>query len=303
MRVASIDVGTNTILLLVAEGRADGLRAIADRCRIEGLGRGVDRTGLLDEEAIGRALDAIREYGHVIRDARVDRVAAVGTQALREATNGARFLDPAAALLGTPIEVIEGRREAELAFHAVVRSFPSLAEGPLLVCDVGGGSTEIIHGERGAIRSLVSVPIGSVRMTERFLHGDPPTPSEVQALYAALDEILAPLPLPSGAPLVGIAGTVTTLGAVALALAPYDPERVHGLRLPRAEVERQIARYLALPLADRKRVPGLEPKRADTIIAGAAIVDRVMARAKVDEIVVSDRGIRWGLAWELVEQR
>jgi exopolyphosphatase / guanosine-5'-triphosphate,3'-diphosphate pyrophosphatase len=300
VRIATVDVGTNSLLLLVADLAADGqLRVVEDRCRIEGLGRGVDRSGELDEGAIARGLDAIREYAHVVQGAQVDRLAAVGTQALREAKNGARFLEPAAALLGTPIEVIEGRREAELAFQAVVRSFPELAGGPLLVCDVGGGSTELIAGRGGVVESLVSLPIGSVRMTERFLASDPPAPEEVRALYAALDDALSHPPLPRGVPLVGTAGTVTTLAAVAQGLEPYTPERVQGMRLARGEIERQLGRYLAVSLAGRRRIPGLEPKRADTIIAGAAIVDRVMARAGVEDLVVSDRGIRWGLAYEL----
>jgi exopolyphosphatase/guanosine-5'-triphosphate,3'-diphosphate pyrophosphatase len=301
--LATVDVGTNSVLLLVAETTAEGgLHVLDDRCRIEGLGRGVDKSGELDEAAIARGLDAIREYAHVVQGAQVDRLAAVGTQALREAKNGARFLEPAAALLGTPIEVIEGRREAELAFRAVVRSFPDLAGGDVLVCDIGGGSTELIHGRAGKVDSLVSLPIGSVRLTERFLRSDPPAAEEVRALYAALDDVLANPPLPRGVPLVGTAGTITTLAAVALGLEPYVADRVQGMRLARGEIERQMGRYLAVPLGDRKRIPGLEPKRADTIIAGAAIIDRVMAKAGVEEVVVSDRGIRWGLAYELADR-
>ena len=304
MRLATIDIGTNTILLLIAEAtNGGGLTVLADRSRIEGLGRGVDRTGELDEAAIARALDAVREYARLVQSAQVDRLAVVGTQALREARNGARFLEPAAALLGTPVEVIAGRREAELAFLAVARSFPELSTGPLLVCDVGGGSTELIAARNGRIESLVSLPIGAVRLSERYLRSDPPTQDEVRALYAALDDALAQPPLPEGVTLVGTAGTVTTLASVALGMPQYQPDRVQGMRIARCEVERQITHYLAVPLSERKRIPGLEPKRADTIVAGAAIVDRVMARARVEEIVVSDRGIRWGLAYELLGPR
>ena len=302
MRVATIDVGTNSILLLVAERAGGALRVVDDRCRIERLGRGVDRTGVLDGAAIDRALDALREYAAAARAAGAERVAAVGTQALREAKNGAAFLEPAAGILGVPVEVIAGPREAALAYLAVTRSFPTLADGQLVVCDVGGGSTELIVGRAGAVVSLVSLPIGSVRMTERFLLGDPPAAAEIAAMTAAIDAAVAKVELPAGAPLVCTAGTATTLAAVSLALTPYVADRVQGLYLDRAEIDRQLARYMAMPVADRKAVPGLDPRRADVIAAGAAIIARVMARAQAPTIVVSDRGIRWGLAYELLGQ-
>lgn len=299
MRVAAVDVGTNSVLLLVADvGGGGEVRVVSDLCRIERLGRGVDRTGVLDETNVGRTLEALREYAAAIREAGAERVAAVGTQALREAKNGDAFLGPAAEILGAPIEVIDGRREAELAFRAVMHSFPELRRGPVTVCDVGGGSTEFIVGRDGAIERLASLPIGSVRMSERFLRSDPATREETQALFSALDEALRAAPLAEGAPLVGTAGTVTTLAAVAIGLSPYDPDRVQGLRLARSEVERQLALYLQLSIAERARVRGMEPRRADVIPAGAAIVARTMARARADAIVVSDRGIRFGLLIE-----
>lgn len=299
MRIATIDVGTNTILLLIADVAGDEVRVVEDRARVERLGRGVDRTGVLDEAAIGRGLDALREYAAAIRAARPDRVIAVGTQALREAKNGAAFLEPAAEILGVPVEVIGGEREAQLAFAAVMQSFPALRQGPVVVCDVGGGSTEYIAGRDGAIVSATSVPIGSVRLAERFLTSDPPSADEARRLTAFIDEALAPLALPRGVPLVGTAGTATTLGAVAHGVTPYDPERVHGVRLPRAEIERQLHRYLALPSAERAAaLPGLDPKRADVIPAGAAILARTLEKVGADELIVSDRGIRFGLLFE-----
>lgn len=288
MRVATIDVGTNSILLLVID--LDGDRVIEDRCRIERLGRGVDRTGRLDAERVRGALDALREYAEAIRAAGAERVIAVGTQALREVANREEFLGPAAEILGVPVEVIGGEREADLSFLAAARSFPDL--DPMVVIDVGGGSTEFIVGRGGRRESAVSIPIGSVRLAER--HGE-----DREALCVAIDQAIAEASLPAGASLVGIAGTVTTLAAVALALPGYEPEKVHGYRLPVAEVERQLGLYLATPLEARKQIVGLDPKRADVIHAGAAIVWRVMVRAGAAEIVVSDRGVRYGLAWEL----
>jgi exopolyphosphatase/guanosine-5'-triphosphate,3'-diphosphate pyrophosphatase len=300
VRVATLDVGTNSILLLVLEAGPGGERVLADRCRIERLGQGVDRTGALDPAAIARALDALGDYAGVIREHGVDRVAAVGTQALREARNGADFLGPAARLLGVEVEVIGGLREAELAFAAVRAAFPEHRRGEVVVCDVGGGSTELIVARDGAIASLVSVPIGSVRMAERHLHADPPTAAEAAAMRADVLRALAGQALPRGAPVVGLAGTVTTLAAVALGLAVYDPDRVQGMRLPRAEVERQLALYLSLPLSARREIVGMEAKRADVIAGGAAVVAAVLERVGAQEVQVSDRGIRWGLAAELV---
>jgi exopolyphosphatase / guanosine-5'-triphosphate,3'-diphosphate pyrophosphatase len=302
MRVAAIDVGTNTLLLLVVEGETDGgVKVIEDRCRIERLGKGVDKRGELDPQNVAGALEAVREYASVIRGAGVERVRVVGTQALREAKNGAAFLGPARELLGVEVEVIGGEREAELAWLAVIRSFPGLAAGELTVFDIGGGSTEIIVGREGKIASRVSLPIGAVRMTERYVKGDPPGPEEARALTAGIDAALAEVTIPQGTTLVGTAGTLTTLAAVAIGLDPYDADRVQGMKLTRAEVGRQLAKYLEVDLERRKRIRGLEPKRADVIAAGAAIADRVMARAGAEEVVVSDRGIRWGVAYELLE--
>ncbi len=296
MRVATIDVGTNTILLLIADVDGQRITVIDDRARLERLGRGVDERGALDDDAIARGLDAIREYAGAIHDAKVDRVIAVGTQALREAKNGTAFTGPAETILGTPIQIIGGQREAELAFAAVMQSFPELRRGEVVVCDVGGGSTEFIAGKDGAIVSAVSVPIGSVRLAERHLASDPPTADEARRLVAAIDEALAPLSLPRRVPLVGTAGTATTVAAVALSLWPYDPARVHGLRVDRGELDRQLARYLELPAAERaSRMRGLDPKRADVIPAGVAILSRALARVDADALIVSDRGIRFGL--------
>lgn len=302
MRLAAIDVGTNSILLTIADLVGREFRVIDDRCRVERLGRGVDRTGRLDDAAIARGLEAITEYAGAIRAAGECRVAAVGTQALREAANGAAFLGPAAALLGQPIEVIGGRREAELAFAAVLHGFPEFRRGPVLVVDVGGGSTELVVGQDGQVISAVSVPIGSVRLAERHLASDPPTREEAESLVAAIDRALADVELPVGAPVVGTAGTATTIAAIALGVFPYDADRVQGARVPRAELERQLARTLEFPTRERAaRLRGLDPRRADVIPAGLAILDRVLARAGADTLVVSDRGIRFGLLVELGE--
>jgi exopolyphosphatase/guanosine-5'-triphosphate,3'-diphosphate pyrophosphatase len=257
----------------------------------------VDATGRLDPAAVERTCAALAVYGERIRAAKVARAAAVGTQALREAANGAEFLARAEGLLGFPIEVIDGRREAHLSWAAVAASFPLAGGARRTVVDIGGGSTELIVGGAEVLRA-VSVPIGSVRLTERLLLHDPPAAEERRALDAAIDRALEAAPQPEGE-LWGVAGTVTTLCALALGLTDYDGARVHGQKLARDEVERQLERLGALPLAERRRLRGLDPRRADVIVAGAAILARVMARAGAAEVGVSDRGIRWGLAYEL----
>ena len=299
-RVAVIDIGTNTLLLLVAEaGSGNVLHSLHDACRFGRLGQGLDRSGMLDPDAVQRSLAILREYRAVMDDLGVDTVAAVGTQALREAGNAAAFVGPAADILGVPVEVIAGGREAELVYRAVAASFPALAGEPFVVADVGGGSTEIIVAGGDGVESFTSVPLGSVRMTERYLHTDPPTSEEVEALVAGVDEVLGTLALPAGVRVVGTAGTATTIATVELGLEAYDGDRVQGLAVSAVAVEGQLARYLALPLAARRALPGLEPQRADVIAAGVAIFARLLHRVRATGLLVSDRGVRWGLAHEL----
>ncbi|MGZ3406439.1 MAG: Ppx/GppA phosphatase family protein [Polyangia bacterium] len=295
MRLAAIDVGTNTALLTIAEGG----QPIEERAEIVRLGEGLDRSGRLKDEAIARTVAVVAEFADAIARHGCTRVAAVTTEAVRKAANGGDFVAQASALLarvGGRMEVIDGEREARLSWRAVAASFPQLT-GPRTVVDIGGGSTELIVGER-EVEGVRSLPIGSVRLTERIVTHDPPTADEGARLVATVDEALAQAPAPRGA-LVGIAGTVTTLAAMAQRLESYDGARVHGSTLSRATVDALVAELGATPLADKRRTPGLDPKRADVIWAGAIILQRVMARAGVDACIVSDRGIRWGLIDEL----
>lgn len=304
-RLAVIDIGTNTLLLLVVEVDEENrarLRVLHDACRFGRLGQGLDRSGVLAEEAVQRSLDILREYRAVLDDLGVTAVAAVGTQALREAANSDTFTVPATEILGGPIEVIAGRREAELVYRAVAASFPALAGTTFVVADVGGGSTEVIVTSPAGVDSFDSVPIGSVRLAERHLHGDPPAPAEVQALYADIDAMLARLELPSGVRVVGTAGTATSIASVALALPSYDRARVSGFTMPASAVTEQLGRLLSLTLAERRALPGMEPQRADVIAAGVAIFARLLERVRASEFLVGDCGVRWGLAYELAAQ-
>lgn len=300
MRRAVIDIGTNTLLLLVVDANTGAdLRAVVDLCRFARLGEGLDRSGRLAPDAIERGLAICREYRGVLDELGVAAPAVIGTQALREAANAVDFITPAAQILGAPIEVIDGEREAALAFAAVAATFPALAGTPYLVVDVGGGSTELIATDGRRVVSAVSLPIGAVRLAERHLRHDPPAESDTEALVADIERHLAPLELPRGVPIVGTAGTATTLATVELALAAYDPEAVTGLRITPAAVARRLAGLLALTTAQRRALPGMVVERADVLPAGVAILLGVLARVGAPALIVCDRGIRWGVAVEL----
>lgn len=295
MKTAVIDIGTNTLLLLIVD---EELRRVVDLARFGRLGKGLDASGGLAPEAIARSLEICREYRRVMDEHGVAAPAVIATQALREAHNAAAFVAPAQEILGAPIEIIAGEREAQLAFLSVARTFADLAGQPYVVVDVGGGSTELIATDGHRVVSAVSVPIGAVRLTERHLAHDPPTADEIRALDADIDARLAPLALPTGVPVVATAGTATTMAAVKLALTAYDPDKVTGLRLSPEEVDALRTRLLAASTAERLAMAGVEPQRADVIAAGVAIYARVVHRVGAPRLVTCDRGIRWGLAYE-----
>ncbi|MCC6747445.1 MAG: Ppx/GppA family phosphatase [Deltaproteobacteria bacterium] len=302
-RAAAIDIGTNSVLLLVAErGPGGPLRAVREEVRITRLGQGVDRTGSLAPEAIARTLASVGDYARILDELGVERRAALGTAALRDAQNGAAFLGPAQRVLGCEVEVISGEREASLVLSAVRSAFGGLPDRTL-VLDVGGGSTELILAEADRLLDLTSLQLGSVRLTERHVRHDPPTPDELRAVAADVARSLATLPATFSSPparLIGVAGTVTTLATVELGLARYDADRVNGCVLSREQVAGVIDRLAALPLVERRGVIGLEPARADVIVAGALIVKTVAEHFGLSAVTVSDRGVRWGRAAELL---
>jgi len=297
-RFATIDVGTNTVLLLVAERRGEALVPIAERAEITRLGRGVDAAGRLDAAAIRETVAVLVAYAREARALGVEGIACVATSAARDAANGAEFFAAARDQADLVPEIIPGDEEARLVYVTAHRDFPGT---PLAVLDVGGGSSEFIVGEGPAPRARVSLQVGAVRLTERHVRAHPIPPPAVTAMrddarrtLAALSE-LRPAP---GARLVGVAGTVTTLSAVAQALPRYDGGKVHGSRLALAEIEELIERMARLPVAERAALPGMEPKRADVIVGGAVVVAEAMRAAGFSELTVSDRGVRWGLLYD-----
>ncbi len=315
-RCAAIDVGTNTVLLLVAERQPDGaFTPLLERAEITRLGRGVDRTGQLDPAAIRETVAVLAAYAREARALGAEAIACVATSAARDAANSAEFFEAARREAGLTPEVISGDEEARLVYESAWRDFgpapggpsPLLPPGgPLAVVDVGGGSTELTWGDGPVPRDRRSLQLGAVRLTERHVHSDPLSPAEVAALRAAAAEgmrALAPwrdLGQTGGARLVGVAGTVTTLSAVEQGLERYDAGQVHGAVLTLEEVERLYGRLAGLTVSERARLPGMEPKRADVIVGGCAVVAEAMLALGFDRLTVSDRGVRWGLLYDRV---
>jgi len=306
-RLAAIDVGTNTVLLLVAEERGGALVVVRERAEITRLGKGVDATGRLDPAAIARTVAVLADYAREARALGAAEIACVATSAARDAANGAEFFEAAQAAAGLAPEIIGGDEEARLVYASAWRDFGGPSAGPLAVLDVGGGSTEFTFGDGPAPAGRVSLQVGAVRLTERHVHSDPITPADLAALVAGARAALAPIAglaaRARAARLVGIAGTVTTLAAVDQALPAYDAERVHGSTLSLARVDALTARLAALGVAARAALPGMEPKRADVILGGAVVVGEAMRLGGFDRLTVSDRGVRWGLLHDRLLRR
>ena len=305
-RFGFIDIGTNTILGLIAELKNDGsFDVLDDLAEITRLGEGVQRTGRISPEGEERSLKVLRCYLERFESLNVEAIMAVGTSALRDARNSAEVRGRFKEQLGFDVRVISGDEEAAYSFLAVQRGLP-LNRRELLVVDVGGGSTEFIRGSEAGVSQAVSINIGSVRLTEQFLHSDPVQTEECEKMRLAIERELALLPRQwlkdsSILTLVGIAGTFTTLSAVEKKLARYAHGEVHGSRLTLGEVRRQVALYQGKTIAERKAIDGLEPKRADVILAGATLIERTMTVFHLQQVIVSDHGVRYGLLHECLK--
>jgi exopolyphosphatase/guanosine-5'-triphosphate,3'-diphosphate pyrophosphatase len=288
-------------MLLAERDDAGTVNPLADFARITRLGRGVDSRGRLDPGSAAQTLAAIVEFTQKARALGAEKVVGVATAALRDASDGAEFIAQVKARAGLHLEIISGDTEAQLCYLAVAKGLQFDPAAKLLIVDIGGGSTELIRAEPGAADrklDVVSLQIGSVRLTERFVHHDPPSAHEAMDLRLTVNEELQRLEW-DFAPdfMVGIAGTVTTVCAMVLGLTAYDPKVVHSHRLAQDDVIATIAKLSSMPLAVRKQLPGLEPGRADVIFAGAAILERIMSHFHMNEVIVSDQGVRRGLFW------
>jgi exopolyphosphatase / guanosine-5'-triphosphate,3'-diphosphate pyrophosphatase len=300
MRVAAIDCGTNAIRLLVADVSGDRLTDVVRRREIVRLGEGVDRTGRLAPAAIARTRAALADYAAAIHAAGAERVRMVATSATRDAANADEFRAMVHDTLGRAPEVISGDEEARLSFTGAVRGID--APGPYLVVDIGGGSTEFVVGE-AAVAAAISVDIGCVRMTERHLHGDPPTPREILAaeadIAAHVDRALSVVGAPDARSLIGLAGSVTTVTALALGLQGYEPERIHHARVSYADVAKVTADLLSATRGQRAALPVMHPGRADVIGAGALILRVIMERSGLEPVIASEHDILDGIAFGL----
>jgi len=302
-RLATIDVGTNTVLLLIVEidHRGD-FRILEDRAEITRLGEGVQQNGVLGQGGQQRTLDVLRGYYERCQDLDVQEIKIAGTSALREAANASDFKTCLKQGLGLDLRVLSTREEAWYSYLSVQKGLTGVSP-EVLVVDIGGGSTEFVWGKGGELERWASYPMGTVKLTERFLISDPAREEECDRLMRAVDSDLSQqlADWETGTTfgsMVGIAGTFTTLSAVEKALVPYRAEEVHGSPLNRQEVRRQIQLFQSKTVAERKQIPGLEPKRADIILAGALLIDRIMAYFQMDQAIVSDQGIRYGLLFD-----
>jgi exopolyphosphatase/guanosine-5'-triphosphate,3'-diphosphate pyrophosphatase len=298
-RVAAIDCGTNSVRLLVSDG---GRTTVERLMRITRLGQGVDATGRLDPAAIDRTLAVLAEYRGVIDRSGAGRVRMSATSAARDASNRDDLFGPAAQIVGVEPELLSGDEEADLSFRGATAELDP-ADGPFLVFDIGGGSTEFSYGTT-TVEASISTDMGCVRMTEAWLHHDPPTAVELSQCLSVvdvhLDDVQRAIPdLAEARTVVGLAGTVSTAAAVEIGLATYDRDRIHHFVLGRDAVEDVFRTLATEKLADRRHNPGLEPERADVIVGGMCVLVETMRRFDIDELLVSEADILDGLAMSI----
>lgn len=303
--IAAIDCGTNSIRLLISRIDENGnLIEITRRMIIVRLGEGVDATKKFSDAALNRVFAACDEYADLIKTHEVSHVRFIATSATRDVSNREEFANGVKARLGVELEVISGDTEAELSFSGATSSLTQNLPGPYLVLDIGGGSTEFVLGTSFPEFSR-SVNIGCVRMTERHLNQDPPSPQSIAAATAdierAIDEASEVVPLAKAVTVIGLAGSVTTVAAMALGLEKYDREAIHASVISAASVHRAADKFLTMTREQRAALPYMHPGRVDVIGAGALVLDRIVQRLKVDSIVVSEHDILDGIALSIAK--
>ena len=300
MNYASIDIGTNTVLMLIAGYDNGRLNDITDLAVITRLGQGLKQTGALSEAAMERTFSVLERYRDEALRYGVREIHCVGTAAMREASNGGAFVERVKEQLGISIRIISGKEEAYYTYLSLVHDdFPGAER--FLVVDIGGGSTEIIAGDKARFDDFVSLPVGSVKLTEMFIKNDPPEEQEIMNLVSFLKKTIA-VPFDGrGRTMVGTAGTVTNLAGIALGLDAYDKEKVHGSRVGIGEIEQAIARMRRMTVAERSRMKGMEPGREDILLQGIILMREIMAYFGAGELVVSANGVRYGVLYERLE--
>jgi exopolyphosphatase/guanosine-5'-triphosphate,3'-diphosphate pyrophosphatase len=303
MRIASIDIGTNTILMLITDVSPGGVLTVhSDEQVIARLGKGVDRSGAIGWAAFERCENFLREYRDRAEEADVDVIRITGTSALRDAKNREEFTGYMREKLGLDIEVLSGEDEALWSYGGAISAFDTTGND-FAVLDIGGGSTELTLGSGFHVQHSTSLDIGCVRLTEKYLHGNPPSGEELSALSAHIDDAVQRYPGFDAAKttVVGVAGTVTTLAAVELDLAVFQPEKVAGFRLTADMVQKRYEQFSGMTHRDLVDVLRVDPGRADIILTGVAILRSFYRHFSVSSLLVSERGLRYGIAmreWE-----
>lgn len=302
MILAGIDIGTNTLRLLIAETGPHTLREIYSDRRVTRLGQDLAGTGRLSREAEGRSLSALSDFARKIRRYSACHTAAVGTSALRYADGASHFLDLVKTETGIDVRVITGAEEAGLTLLGVFAALQDINE-PALVIDIGGGSIEITAANKGRALHAASVELGAVYLTEKFIHSDPPDRTEIEDVRKTVRHALADADrvVEDCRPgiLIGTAGTVTTLAAMDLGLSVYEPDKVNNYRLTSRALDGMVESLSTRGIDERRKMPGIEPGREDIILAGAVIVQEIMNRYGYDQMIVSDWGLREGIVIDL----
>ena len=302
-RVAIIDIGTNSIKFFVGERMEDGtIKTIVDKNDIAQLGEGLRETGVICPEALERNAQSVAAFAKEAIENGAEKIVSVGTMALRTAKNSADFVARVKELCGVEVQVIPGEEEARLSYLAVLSGLPLEEGGELVIFDTGGGSTEFIFGQGTTLKNRFSVNLGALIITEKFFAEDPVKEGSVDEAVAYIDEEFAKAGV-AGKPLqaVGMGGTVTSMGAVKHKMVKYNPDIIQGSTLTKEDVQEQVDAYASRTVEQRRELPGLQPKRAGTILAGACILKDILARLDAAQLTISDRGLRHGLAFDLLK--
>ncbi len=292
MRIATIDIGSYSVRLSIGEIKDSKLKIIYEKGVITGLGKGVTSNGTLDKKAVEETIEVLKEYKNTINEHEVDKVIAVATEALRKAKNAKEFINQVKETTGINIKVITPEEEGKLSYKAVCYSL-KLA-GRIVVVDQGGGSTEFIYGKSCNTEKVISLPMGIVNLTERFVKHDPPLKEELENMKKFIDDSLKKLEIEVDN-IVGLGGTITTLSALEYNIYPYNHSKIHGSILNRESIKKWFNKLINMKISERKKIPQIEDRRAEAIVSGILMFDRILDHFKKDEIIVSDWGLKHGL--------
>ncbi|MCX8022156.1 MAG: Ppx/GppA family phosphatase [Syntrophorhabdaceae bacterium] len=302
MKCAAIDIGTNTVLMLIAD-ITSGIREILDISMITRLGEGVKETGYLTKGGMERTYNALRTYKGIIEANGVDEILCVGTSALREAKNSSYFIHMVQEKLGIPVRVIREREEAFYTYLSVLND-GFITEGDTFIVDIGGGSTEIIKAEKNRFVDFVSLPVGSVKITEMFIRSDPPEGGELRAISEFINRLLKSGEFLSWGPrLIGTGGTVTNVATIHLGIKEFDKRRIHGEKIPLTGILSMIEKMKDMDVTERRKIVGMEKGREDVLLQGIIILKEIMVYLKADEIIVNANGVRHGVIYEKYSEK